>query len=167
MKIKTWWLKTFSVKPQLPNNQCDQKTTSVTRQQPVWPDNNQCDQKTTSVTRQQPVWPDNQIVLTIYGYFQHWKFAQKHTNCTKVSWKLRPKPNKPSIYYQRFLNICQSGEISPNLVTLPTTKHKFPIKILTSGRWLSPELPLLVFTTYEGTNAAGEGVIIIVVLHTL
>ena len=41
------------------------------------------------------VWPDDQIVLSIFGHFQQWKFAPKHTNCTKVSWKLCPKPYKP------------------------------------------------------------------------
>ena len=37
-----------------------------------------------------------------------------HTNCAKVRWK----PNKPQIYCQRILNICQRGGNSPNLVTL-------------------------------------------------
>ena len=32
--------------------------------------------------------------------------------------KLCPKPNKPQIYFQTCSNICQSGGISPNLVTL-------------------------------------------------
>ena len=39
--------------------------------------------------------PDDHIVFSIFGQFLQWKFAQKHKNCTKVSWKLCPKPNKP------------------------------------------------------------------------
>ena len=38
-----------------------------------------------------PVWPDDQIVFSIFGHFQQLKFAQKHTNCPKVSWELWPK----------------------------------------------------------------------------
>ena len=53
--------------------------------------------------RSQAVRPDDQIVFSIFGHFQQWEFSQKHTNCTKVSWKICPKPNKPSIYCQRFL----------------------------------------------------------------
>ena len=64
----------------------------------------------------------DQIVFLIFGHLLSWKFAQKHSNCAKVSWKFCPKPNKP--YCQRFLNICQSGGISPNLVTLLWTSWR-------------------------------------------
>ena len=36
-----------------------------------------------------------------------------------MSSQLCPIPNKPLKYCQRFLHFCSSGEISPNLVTLP------------------------------------------------
>ena len=32
-----------------------------------------------------PEWPDDQIVISIFGHLQQWKFGQKHTNCAKVS----------------------------------------------------------------------------------
>ena len=62
-------------------------------------------------------------------YFQYlaisaMRFAQQHTNCAKVSWKLCSKPNKLKLYCQIFLNICQSGGISPNLVTLYSIDKK-------------------------------------------
>ena len=53
-------------------------------------------------------------MLSIYS---NKNFPKAYKLC-QVSWKLCPKPNKPKIYCQRFLNICQSGGISPNLVTL-------------------------------------------------
>ena len=31
------------------------------------------------------VWPDEQIVFSIFGHLQQWKFAQKYTNWAKVS----------------------------------------------------------------------------------
>ena len=64
-----------------------------------------------SVTR----WPD--CVFNIWP-FPTLKFAQKHTKSANASKKLCLKPIKPTIYCQRFLHICQSGGISPNLVTL-------------------------------------------------
>ena len=71
------------------------------------------------------VWPDDQIVFSRFGHFQQWKFALKHKNCTKVSWKLCPKSNKPEIYCQIFSNIGQSGGMLPNLVTLDVNKKCF------------------------------------------
>ena len=59
------------------------------------------------------VWPDDQIVFSIFGHLQQWKFAPTHSNCVKVSYFF-PNPNEPYIYLQRFLNICQSGGTSPN-----------------------------------------------------
>ena len=65
----------------------------------------QCDQMT-------------KLFFQYLAIFMAMKMRPKNTNCAKVSWKLCPKPNKPEIYCQRFLNLCQSGGISPNLVTL-------------------------------------------------
>ena len=45
------------------------------------------------------------------GYLQQWNFAQYHTLFCQSRVKMLPTQNKPSKY-------CQSGEISPNLVTL-------------------------------------------------
>ena len=45
------------------------------------------------------------------GYLQQWNFAQYHTLFCQSRVKMLPTLNKPSKY-------CQSGEISPNLVTL-------------------------------------------------
>ena len=59
-----------------------------------------------------PVWPDDQIVFSIFGQLQQWKFAQKHTNCAKVSWKLCPKPNiLPNIfkYLPKWWSFAKSG----------------------------------------------------------
>ena len=52
------------------------------------------------------------------GHLQQWNFAQKHTLFCHSGFKILPKPNKPSKYCQSLLKFCQSGEISPNLVTL-------------------------------------------------
>ena len=53
--------------------------------------------------------------FSIFGHFQRWKFAHKHTNCTRDSWKLCPKLNKPYIlpnifkYLSKWWNSAKSG----------------------------------------------------------
>ena len=50
--------------------------------------------------------------------FKTGKVAQKHNNFAKVGSKLGQIINEHSTIWQRFIKFCQSGEISPNLVTL-------------------------------------------------
>ena len=65
-----------------------------------------------------PVWPDGKIICSIFGHLRQWrKFVAKNTICVYKS-RLNILPNNPSKIAQRLLNCCQSGEISPNLVTL-------------------------------------------------
>ena len=64
---------------------------------------------TTSVTR----WPDCFVKI--------WPFTTI-TICPKGDSQHCQIPNKPLKYCQTFLNICLSGEILQNLVTLVTTK---------------------------------------------
>ena len=56
--------------------------------------------------------------FSIFGHLQHWKAAQKHNNFARVGSKFWQTINKPSTNWQRFISFCQSGQISPNLVTL-------------------------------------------------
>ena len=60
-----------------------------------------------------------------------WKLAQYYTKFAKVGSTFCQIRNKLSKICQRLVNSCQSGEILPNLVTLPTTivdKKKIEIK---------------------------------------
>ena len=50
------------------------------------------------------------------------KICKKHLKFTKVSLNFCQILNKPLQNDQSFLTSCLSGEISPNLVTLPTSK---------------------------------------------
>ena len=54
----------------------------------------------------------------IFGHLQQLKIAQKHKKFAKVSSKFCPMPNKGSGNCQWRTIFQQSGEISPNLVTL-------------------------------------------------
>ena len=60
----------------------------------------------------------SQNVYSIFGHLQQYKLAQKHTEASKVGSKFCEILIKPSKDCQIFLTFCQSGEISPNLVTL-------------------------------------------------
>ena len=55
---------------------------------------------------------------SIFGHLQQENVAQKHNNFFKESSKFCQTLNKPSTIWQRFKTFCQSGKISPNLVTL-------------------------------------------------
>ena len=68
-----------------------------------------------------PVWPDGKIILSIFGPLQHWIFAQQHKKMTKVGSQFCQILNKVSRNCRTPIIFCQSGEISPNLVTLKRT----------------------------------------------
>ena len=64
-----------------------------------------------SVTR----WLD---YFSIFGHWQRWKLPQECHKFAKVGAAFYQIRNKPSKFCQRFLYFCQSGKISPNLITL-------------------------------------------------
>ena len=66
----------------------------------------------TSVTR---IW--------LFGHLQQWKIAQWHKTFAKVGSKFCQILNKPSKF-------CQSGEISPNLVTLFSTYNDVTVILI-------------------------------------
>ena len=57
-------------------------------------------------------------LFLIFGHLQHWKVVQKQNNFAKVCPKFCQTLNNPSPTWRRFISFCQSGEISPNLITL-------------------------------------------------
>ena len=59
--------------------------------------------------------------LSIFGPLQHWIFAQQHKKMTKVGSQFCQILNKVSRNCRTPIIFCQSGEISPNLVTLKRT----------------------------------------------
>ena len=60
------------------------------------------------------VWPDYSIIEPL----QHRKFAQWHRKFEKSRFNILPNSWETFKYCQRFLKLCQSGEIAPNLNTL-------------------------------------------------
>ena len=62
------------------------------------------------------VWPDCWIIYLIFAHLQHWKFANKISKLCQILNELFQNG-------QSFLTLCQSGEISPNLVTLVRIKE--------------------------------------------
>ena len=64
------------------------------------------------------VWPDDQFIGSIFGNLQHWTFAQNQIIYVKVSSKCCQIVNEPFFNCQSVKTSYQSGEISPNLVTL-------------------------------------------------
>ena len=70
----------------------------------------------TSVTR----WID---YFSIFGHLQQWKLAKKRRIIAKLGSAFSQKRNKLAKNRQRLVNFCQSGEISPNLVTLALTYY--------------------------------------------
>ena len=59
--------------------------------------------------------------FSVFGHFHQWKSAQWHTKFVKIGLEVCQIQNKLSKNCQRLKRICQSGEISPNLVTLSIT----------------------------------------------
>ena len=57
--------------------------------------------------------------FSIFGHLHQWNWAQKCHKFAKVGSAFCQIRNKPLKICQRHVNCCQSGEISPNLVTLP------------------------------------------------
>ena len=53
-----------------------------------------------------------------FGHLQQCEFDQRHTKFTKEGSKFCVILNVPSKLCQRLVRFCQSGEISPNLVSL-------------------------------------------------
>ena len=68
--------------------------------------------------------------FSIFVHLQQWKWAQWHTQFTKVVSTFCSILNKPSNSHQRHGRFHQSGEISPNLVTLVVMDKGFRCKIL-------------------------------------
>ena len=56
--------------------------------------------------------------ISTFGHLHQRKFAQWHTKLAKVGLKFCQILNEPSKNCPRLWRYCQSGEISPNLVTL-------------------------------------------------
>ena len=52
------------------------------------------------------------------GHYNNDQFVQHHKNLPQFGSKFCPIQNKPSKNSQRLLKFCQSGKISPHLVTL-------------------------------------------------
>ena len=59
--------------------------------------------------------------FSVFGHLQQSKLAQKGHKFANVGSAIYKVKYKPSKICQRFVNFCQSGEISPNLVTLDPT----------------------------------------------
>ena len=78
-----------------------------------------------SVTR----WSD---YFSIFGRLKQWKLAQKCDTFAKECSAFRQIRNEQSKFYQVLVDICQSGEFLPNLVTL----------VPTNPGWLRYKLPL-------------------------
>ena len=81
-----------------------------------------------------------------------------YIHCAKVSWKLCPRPNKPEIHCQRFLNIRQGVVVSPNLVTLLASdvfegKLIFPMIVMSIISYSFPP-PLMNIYFFNGPNPA-------------
>ena len=84
--------------------------------------------------------------------------AQKNP---KVDSKFCRISNKPSLYYQRLLKMCHSGEISPSLVTLVVTarqeKECFYCKgAFFANEWLTLSLSLSLSLSL-GLSKSKEG----------
>ena len=64
-------------------------------------------------------------LFSTFGHLQQFKLAQKCHNFAKVGSAFSQIRNKQSKICQRLVNFCQSGEISPNLVTLLPSDNCF------------------------------------------
>ena len=64
-----------------------------------------------------PVWPNAKNLSSIFGCLEKWKFAQWH----EIFWNGRLKMLPSTKWCPRLLQFYQSGEISPNLLTLLDT----------------------------------------------
>ena len=64
---------------------------------------------------ERPVWPYGLIILIQFDHLQEKKFALKALARVGSFFQILKEPHKNC---QRILKFCQSGEISPNLVTL-------------------------------------------------
>ena len=67
------------------------------------------------------MWPDNWIICLVLALSHHWKLAQWHMNFVKSISKFCQILKESFQNGQMFLTVCQSGEISLNLVTLHLT----------------------------------------------
>ena len=63
------------------------------------------------------------ISCSIFGCLQQWKMSQEHKGFAIVGLKFCQTLNKPLQNWPRLLKYYQSGEISPNLVTLHGIKN--------------------------------------------
>ena len=129
------WVKVFHLNPQNPelfflyeekNSKFLSKKVKRRKQNPKF-------QKNTILLRLKapvwPVWPDGQIVFSIFGHLQRWKFAQKHTKSPKVGSQLCQISNKPFKCWQRFLkfllnrrNFAKSGHTTAGKINFLTEK---------------------------------------------
>ena len=76
------------------------------------------------------VWPD---CCTSYSIFDHLKRSKCYTTAFKIgkSWfNIVPNAFKTPLNDQRLLKLCQSGEISPNLVTLFISLYYYHYSLL-------------------------------------
>ena len=80
------------------------------------------------------VWPDDQIVLSIFGHLQKWKYDQKHTNCAKVGSKTLPKTKltlkilpKIFTYLLKWWNFSKSGHTESKMKELYASPYLIQI----------------------------------------
>ena len=65
--------------------------------------------------------------FSIFDRWQQWKLAQKCHKFAQVGSAFCQIRNKLSKFCQRLINFCQSGEFSPNLVSLVVALGRTPI----------------------------------------
>ena len=75
--------------------------------------------------------------FSIFGRLQQWKLAQSYHKFAKVGSVLCQIWTKPSNFFQWLVNFCQSGEISPNLVTQSAISKTKTLKAIISKRFLT------------------------------
>ena len=80
------------------------------------------------------------LQYSLFVHLQPWKIAQWYTKFAKVGNNFCQILNKPSLNCQRHFNFCQSGEISPNVVTLTTSP---PAEQILASK-INCQLPLFV-----------------------
>ena len=80
------------------------------------------------------VWPDGYIILSIFGPFQRWIFAQQHKKITEVGSQYCQMLNKLSKHCQRHIIFYQRGEnLQKSGHTDSVSVFHCPIKSLQTG----------------------------------
>ena len=89
---------------------------------PKWKLNNfrwcRLHQKLSQIFRSRAVWPDGLNIFHNLATYNSSNLHKLHKTYAKAGSKFCQTLNIPSIVSQRFLKVCPSGKISPNLVTM-------------------------------------------------